>query len=103
MYFFSPETKLGSEIMRKIFCGFLFCEAKILKRKLLNRSEAKNLKRKKAKKYQKKQKKKKKRKNRLEFCFALFRFEAKITKVKRSKKIEAKISEKKRKNRSEIL
>jgi hypothetical protein len=43
-----------------------------------------------------------KRKNRLEFRFALFRFEAKITKVKRSKKFEAKISEKKRKKRSEI-
>jgi hypothetical protein len=41
--------------------------------KLLNRSEAKNLKRKKAKKSGKKQKKvkksEKKRKNRLEFCF----------------------------------
>jgi hypothetical protein len=46
---------------------------------------------------------KKKRKNRLEFRFALFRFEAKITQVKRSEKFEAKISEKKRKNRSEIL
>ena len=45
----------------------------------------------------------KKRKNRLEFRFALFRFEAKITQVKRSEKFEAKISEKKRKNRSEIL
>jgi hypothetical protein len=57
------------------------------KTKLLNRSEAKNL----------------KRKNRLEFCFALFRFEAKITQVKRSEKFEVKISEKKRKKRSEIL
>ncbi len=43
------------------------------------------------------------RKNRLQFCFALFRFEAKNTKVKRSEKFEAKISEKKRKKRSEIL
>jgi hypothetical protein len=33
-------------------------------------------------------------KNRLEFRFALFRFEAKITKVKRSEKFEAKRSEK---------
>ena len=48
------------------------------------------------------EKKWKKRKNRLEFRFALFRFEAKITKVKRSKKFEAKRSEKKRKKRSEI-
>ncbi len=36
----------------------------------------------------------KKRKNRLEFCFALFRFEAKITQVKQSEKFEAKTSEK---------
>jgi hypothetical protein len=49
---------------------------------------------KKAKK-SKKVKKAKKRKNSLEFRFALFRFEAKITKVKRSEKFEAKISEKK--------
>ncbi len=41
----------------------------------------------------------KKRKNRLEFRFALFRFEAKIIQVKRSEKFE----EKKRKKRSEIL
>jgi hypothetical protein len=41
-----------------------------------------------------KRKKRKKRKNRLEFCFALFRFEAKITQVKRSEKFEAKRSEK---------
>jgi hypothetical protein len=40
---------------------------------------------------------------RLEFCFASFRFEAKITKAKRSEKFETKISEKKRKKRSEIL
>jgi hypothetical protein len=44
----------------------------------------------------------KKRKNRLEFHFALFRFEAKITQVKRSERFEAKISENKRKKRSEI-
>jgi hypothetical protein len=49
------------------------------------------------------EKKQKKQKNRLEFCFALFRFEAKITQVKPSEKFEAKISEKKRKKRSEIL
>jgi hypothetical protein len=36
----------------------------------------------------------KKRKNRLEFRFALFRLQAKITQVKRSEKFEAKISEK---------
>jgi hypothetical protein len=69
------------------------------KQKLLNRSEAENLKRKKTKKTKnakkaKKKKKGKKRKNRLEFRFALFRFEAKITKVKRSQKFEAKRSEK---------
>jgi hypothetical protein len=39
-------------------------------------------------------KKRKKRKNRLEFGFALFRFEVKITQVKRSEKFEAKRSEK---------
>ncbi len=53
--------------------------------------------RKNAKKSKKSEKKRKKRKNRLEFRFALFRFEAKITQVKRSEKFEAKISEKKRK------
>ena len=42
----------------------------------------------------KKRKKVKKRKNRLEFRFALFHFEAKITKVKRSEKFEAKRCEK---------
>jgi hypothetical protein len=57
-------------------------------------------KRKNAKKVKKSEKK---RKNRLEFSFALFRFEAKITQVKRSEKFEAKISENKRKKRSEIL
>ena len=50
----------------------------------------------------KSEKKRKMRKNRLEFCFALFPFEAKITQVKRSEKFEAKISEKKRKNISEF-
>ncbi len=60
------------------------------KQKLLNRSKAKNL-------------KQKKQKNRLEFRFALFYFEGKITKVKRSEKFEAKISEKKRKKRNVIL
>jgi hypothetical protein len=39
-------------------------------------------------------KSKKSQKNRLEFHFALFRFEAKITQVKRSEKFEAKRSEK---------
>ena len=57
---------------------------------------------KKAKK-SKKVKKAKKRKNSLEFRFALFRFEAKITKVKRCEKFVAKIREKKLKKRSEIL
>ncbi len=64
------------------------------KQKLLNRSEAKNLKRKNAKKSKKNtkktkiqkskksEKKQKKQKNRLEFRFALFHFETKITKVK---------------------
>ncbi len=37
---------------------------------------------------------KKAKKNRLEFRFALFHFEAKITKVKRSEKFEAKRSKK---------
>jgi hypothetical protein len=36
----------------------------------------------------------KKAKNRLEFCFALFRFEAKITKSKRSEKFKAKFETK---------
>jgi hypothetical protein len=59
---------------------------------------------KKAKKMKKNEKMRKiLRKKRLEFRFALFRFEAKITQVKRSEKFEAKISEKKRKKRSEIL
>jgi hypothetical protein len=40
------------------------------------------------------EKKVKERKNRLEFRFALFHFEAKMTKVKRSEKFEAKRSEK---------
>jgi hypothetical protein len=55
------------------------------KRKLLNRSEAKNLKRKEAKKSEKID---------LSFRFASFRFEAKITESKRSEKFEAKRSEK---------
>ncbi len=46
------------------------------------------------KKQKKSEKKRKKRKNRLEFRFALFRFEAKITKSKRIKKITAKKSKK---------
>ncbi len=76
-----------------------------LKQKLLNRSEAKkNEKKEKMQKIAKKsEKSEKKWKNRLEFCFALFRFEAKITQVKWSKKFKAKISEKKQKKRSEIL
>ncbi len=87
------------------------------KQKLLNRSEAKNLRRKKAgksekngikagkkrKKVKKAKKKRKKAKKSLEFRFALFHFEAKTTKVKRSEKFEAKRCEKKRKKRSEIL
>ena len=42
----------------------------------------------------KSEKKRKKPKNRLEFRFALFRFEAKITKSKRSEKFEAKKAKK---------
>jgi hypothetical protein len=61
-----------SEKSKKIDLNFAsLCFAS--KQKLLNRSEAKNLKRKKA----------------------LFRFKAKITKVKRSEKFKAKRSEKK--------
>jgi hypothetical protein len=85
-----------------------------LKQKLLNQSEAKNLKRKKAKKSEKKLKKAKKSEkseksekkvkkceksgkiylNFASLCyaskrFALFRFEAKITKSKRSEKFKA--------------
>ncbi len=101
----------------KIYLNFAsLCFAS--KQKLLNRSEAKNLKQKKRKKWKnaknseknekkrkkrKKQKKRKIAKIRLEFRFALFRFEAKITQAKRSDKFEAKISEKKQKKRSEIL
>jgi hypothetical protein len=62
-----------------------------VKRKLLNQSEAKKSKKQKTKKSKKNEEK---QKNRLEFRFALFRFEAKITKVKRSEKFEVKISEK---------
>jgi hypothetical protein len=93
MFFFPPEMKLGSEIMRKIlnFASFeskkfspSFCyEAKIIKSK---RSEKF-----KAKKNEKKGKKaKKKQKNRLEFCFASFCFETKITKAKRKIRSENK-------------
>ncbi len=53
--------------------------------------------RKNAKNSEKSEKSEKKHKNRLEFRFALFHFEAKITQMKRSEKFEAKISEKKRK------
>ncbi len=55
------------------------------KQKVLNRSEAKNLK---CEKMRKK---------------ISLQLEAKITQVKRSEKFEAKISEKKRKKRNEIL
>ncbi len=67
-----------------------------MKRKNLKRkkSEKQRTKSKKSKKSRKSEKKQKKEKNRLEFCFALFCFEAKITKVKRSEKFEAKRSEK---------
>jgi hypothetical protein len=44
----------------------------------------------------KREKSGKKRKNRLEFRFASFRFEAKITKAKRSENFEAKRSEKRK-------
>jgi hypothetical protein len=43
-------------------------------------------------------KKRKERKNRLEFRFASFRLEAKMTKSKRSEKCKAKKSENKQKN-----
>ncbi len=68
-----------------------------------SKRKAKNLKQKKEKKRKKSAKKgknakkiekSKNRKNRLEFRFALFHFEAKMTKVKRSEKFEAKRSEK---------
>jgi hypothetical protein len=84
-------------------------EAKITKSKRSEKFKAKKSekKQKKVTKMQKiakkSEKSKKKRKNRLEFCFALFCFEAKITQVKRSEKFEATISEKKQKKRSEIL
>jgi hypothetical protein len=41
----------------------------------------------------------KQQKNRLEFCLALFHFEAKITKSKRSKKFKAKKTKKAKKKR----
>ena len=64
-------------------------------KKTRKKSEKNEKKRKKSEKKRKKVKKgEKKRKNRLEFRFALFHFEAKITKVKRSEKFEAKRSEK---------
>ena len=78
-------------------------EAKMTKSKRSEKLKAKKSgkKRKKAGKKRKKVKKsEKKRKNRLEFRFALFHFEAKITKVERSEKFEAKRSKKKRKKRS---
>ncbi len=53
---------------------------------------------KKAKKSEKSEKKAKKRKNILEFRFASFRLEAKMTKSKRSEKFKAKKSEKCEKN-----
>jgi hypothetical protein len=62
-----------------------------IKRKNLSETKIKRKKVKKAKKQ-------KKRKNRLEFRFALFRIETKITKVKRSKKFEAKISKRSEEN-----
>ncbi len=74
--------------------------SKKFKVKKAKKSEKKWKKRKKAKKAKKsekkwkKQKSAKKQKNRLEFRFALFHFEAKITKVKRSEKFAAKRSEK---------
>jgi hypothetical protein len=52
----------------------------------------------KSKKSKKSKKSEKKRKNRLEFCFALYRFEAKITKSELSEKFKAKNSEKKQIN-----
>jgi hypothetical protein len=59
------------------------------KRKLSEKIEAKQKLSDKSEKKQNKKRKKveksKKRKNRLEFCFALFRFEAKITKSKQKK------------------
>jgi hypothetical protein len=58
-----------------------------IKRKIVKKSEKKR----------KKVKRAKKRKNILEFRYALFRFEAKITKSKRSKKFKAKKNEKSKK------
>jgi hypothetical protein len=60
--------------------------------------------RKNAKNSEKSEKNEKKWKNRLEFHFALFRFEMKIIQMKRSEKFEAKISEKREVNfYSEIM
>ncbi len=80
------EKKRKNEIIDLNFASRCFA----LKQTLVNWSEAKNLKRKKKRKKVKKsekmwkiadksEKKQKKQKNWLEFCFALFRFEAKIT------------------------
>jgi hypothetical protein len=74
-------------------------EAKITKSKRSEKFKAKKAKKaKKSKKMRKiakkREKSEKKRKIRLEFCFVLFCFEAKITQVKRSKKFEAKEAKK---------
>jgi hypothetical protein len=50
----------------------------------------------------KSEKQRKKLKNRLEFRFALFRFEAKITKSKRSEKFKAKKSKKSKKSKKNV-
>jgi hypothetical protein len=82
------------------FALFRF-EAKITKSKRSEKFKAKQSekKRKKKKNAKNSEKSEKKRKNRLEFRFALFRSEAKITQVKRSEKFEEKISEKKQKDK----
>ncbi len=67
MFFFSPEMKLGSEIIRKIL-NFASFEAKKFspsfrfEAKITKSDEAKNLKRKKQKNAKKSEKKRKKRK-----------------------------------------
>ncbi len=85
----SEKKVKKSEKSEKIDLNFAsLCFAS--KQKLLNRSDANNFLAKKALKKRKKAKKseknEKKRKNILEFHFALFHFEAKMTKVKRSEK-----------------
>jgi hypothetical protein len=96
--FFSPETKLGSEIMRKIL-SFASFEAKKFppsfrfEAKITKLKQSKKFKAKKNEKSEKSEKSEKKQENILEYCFASFPFEAKITKAKRSEKFEAKISE----------